>query len=169
MDNNILGLITNLLKQNTVSTSSSNISQDDFNQNIPPNVTSQYPYGDFPFKYTKSGQEYLKNRAMSNYYSDSINQSKQNVTTEKLSPNEPSLSNINLQDLLPLISTLSHNKDSSSTNPVNLLKLLSPILFKDNPDLIKMLDYVKPTKPKTNSVNTLSTDRINLDDYVPIL
>lgn len=77
-------------------------SKGESNTQIPKEILDQYPYGQFPIKYTKSGQETIRKQSENRYsYSDTES------TTEKQS-NSFDISS--LSTFLPIIQALSGGK-----------------------------------------------------------
>lgn len=128
-------------------------------QEIPKEILDQYPYGEFPIRYTKAGQESLR-RDSENRFSYKDNPSHEHHTEKKDN-------NLNISELIPLLQLMSGKKDSK-----DMFKILSSILFKDNKDLqnilkllpnnnIKSQELDKPnTFPDTNKVKISSLTRI---------
>ncbi|MGN0960850.1 MAG: hypothetical protein ACI4PF_01470 [Christensenellales bacterium] len=128
-------------------------------QEIPKEILDQYPYGDFPIRYTKAGQECLRKESENrfSYKEQSNNDNQQN-----------SDNNLNLLELLPLLQLLSGKKE-----PQDIFKILSKILFKDNKELQTLFNLLPNNNiksqeldntssfPDTNKVNISSLRRIN--------
>ena len=123
---------------------------------IPKEVSSQYPYGEFPIRYTRHGQEEIRKSSENRF---SYNEQKQ----EEPQPQ----SNIDIASLLPLIQLMS----SKNNQPRDMFKILSKLLFKDNKDLEKLFDLLPKQKPveiksenefpDTNKVKISSLRKIN--------
>lgn len=110
-------------------------------------VNSQYPYGDFPIRYTKTGQEILRKQSEARYLSPP--------------PLEPSQSsNIDVSTLVTLMSIIGNKKKSSS----DILELLSPLLFKDNPELKSLLKLFNKNKPQDiiSTENFPDTNKVSI-------
>lgn len=126
---------------------------------IPKEVMDQYPYGEFPIKYTKSGQEVIRKQSENRFsYNEEYKPEKQ----------EDNKSNdMNLSLLLPIIQMMSGGKKQ----PKDLMQIFSKLLFKDNPELQKLFNLLPKTKsqeisqskefPDTNKVSISSLKRIN--------
>ena len=72
-------------------------------QNIPKEILDQYPYGDFPQRYTKAGQENLRKESENRFsYAQSY--------TDNTNDTPNSGNNINIMELLPLL-LMSDKKD----------------------------------------------------------
>lgn len=124
-------------------------------ENIPKEILDQYPYGEFPIRYTKSGQESIR-RESENRFS----------YAEPLSP-PPSEKQNNILEILPILQLMSGKKDSKE-----MFKILSKLLFKDNKEMEQIASLLMPTisksqeiKPQTdfpdaNKVNISSLKRI---------
>lgn len=118
-------------------------------------LKEQYPYGEFPIKYTKTGQETIRK------------QSENRFSYETNSDEKSNQSNINLESLLPLIQTLSSGKKDNNS----MMNIMSKILFKDNPQIANLFKLFPPknniniknsdTFPDTNKVQINSLKRIN--------
>ena len=120
--------------------------------NIPPEILKQYPYGEFPIRYTKLGQEHIRKNSENRYANNNINTDKS--TTQ----------NSDIMSLLPLITLMSNKKQ-----PSDMLELLSSFLFKDNPEMKKILKLIPKPKnqeiiknefPDTNKVSISSLRKI---------
>jgi len=99
-------------------------------------LQEQYPYGEFPIRYTKSGQETIRKQSEKRF---SYDEPKEHTIKEN---------NFNIETLLPLIQTLSSGKKQGG----NLLQMLTPILFKDNPQMAQLFKLF-PQKPKVDIKN----------------
>lgn len=102
-------------------------------------LKEQYPYGEFPIRYTKSGQETIRKHSEKRFSYD---------TPEK--PTQDKGLNLNIESLLPLMQTLS----SSKKDPNNMINMLSKLLFKDNPQMANLLKLF----PMKNNVNVKNND-----------
>lgn len=129
-------------------------------QNIPKEILDQYPYGDFPQRYTKAGQENLRKESENRFsYAQSY--------TDNTNDTPNSGNNINIMELLPLL-LMSDKKE-----PQKMFKTLSKFLFKDNPELLNLLDLFSNSNiksqelpaeesfPDTNKVSISSLKRID--------
>lgn len=125
---------------------------------IPKEILEQYPYGKFPIRYTKSGQESLRKESENRFsYKDEIKKEDEQSSNQN---------NFNLTELLPLLQLMSGKKDQT-----DMFKILSKMLFKDNKDLEGLFRLMKPSKPQeltnedsfpdTNKVKISSLKRIN--------
>lgn len=130
------------------------------NNNIPKEILDQYPYGQFPIRYTKYGQEIIRKQSESRfkYENDNVQNIEKNTIDKKL----------DISTLLPIIQMLSSGKKSNK----DMMQLFSKILFKDNPDLQKLfslfptikgqdIDKQKDEFPNTNKVEISSLKKIN--------
>lgn len=138
-------------------------SQDNKNDNnIPKEVIDQYPYGQFPLRYTKSGQEIIRKQSESRYLYDSPSQSIQNNN-----PPPPKDDNsLNLSLLLPIIQMLSGGKKSSK----DMLGIFSKLLFKDNPDMQKLFSMLPNIKSQelSNEDNFPTTNKVQISSLKKI-
>jgi ATP-dependent RNA circularization protein (DNA/RNA ligase family) len=146
MDNNILDLIKLF---------SSNSTPKNIDQEIPKELKEQYPYGEFPIRYTKAGQEVLRKSSENRFSYE-----------EKTEPKEQKENNFSFELLLPLIESLSNKKSN------NMLEVMSKLLFKDNPEMAKLFKLLPQKKsgveikntdnfPDTNKIKISSLKRIN--------
>lgn len=134
-------------------------SNDSPQNSIPPEIANQYPYGQFPLRYTKSGQEIIRKQSENRF---SYNENPIN-NTKVDNPN----TNFNLTTLLPLIQMLSGGKKSSK----DMMQIFSKLLFKDNPDMQKLINLIPNLKgqeiksednfPNTNKVKISSLKKID--------
>ena len=122
------------------------------NTPIPKEILDQYPYGQFPIKYTRSGQETIRKQSENRYsYSnDQVNKDKQSNSFDFSS----------LSTFLPIIQALSGGKKNSK----DLMNIFGKILFKDNPDLQKIINLLPKTKSQEidNSSNDFNTQSVNI-------
>lgn len=141
--------------------SSLNLNKNENTQNtIPQEIINQYPYGQFPLRYTKSGQEIIRKQS-ENRYSYSTN-TQNNDSIAKDTQN----GNINLSTLLPIIQMLSTGKKNSK----DMMQLFSKLLFKDNPDMQKLINLIPNLKgqeikcenqfPNTNKIQISELKKI---------
>lgn len=112
-------------------------------------LKEQYPYGEFPIRYTKSGQETIRKQSEHRF---SYEHDQPNTDTTK--------SDISLESLLPLIQTMSSGKKDSN----NMIGALSSLLFKDNPQIANLLKLF----PVKNNVNIKNTDNFPNTNKVQI-
>lgn len=126
---------------------------------IPKEIMDQYPYGEFPLKYTKSGQETIRKQSENRFsYSEKLP-----LDIKK----ENNSNDMNLSLLLPFIQMMSGGKKQ----PKDFMQIFSKIIFKDNPELQKLFNLLPKTKsqeitqskefPNTNKVSISSLKRIN--------
>ena len=138
--------------------SSSNKKEQADTPHIPKEVIEQYPYGQFPLKYTKSGQEIIRKQSEDRFaYKES-----EHIVNEEKKDN-----NMDLNTLLPIIQMLSGGKKNSK----DLFKILAKILFKDNPEMEKIMSLMPNLKaqefkqqqefPDTNKVKISSLKKID--------
>lgn len=131
MENTNLSNLINILSH---STSSENVAT----QDIPKEVLDQYPYGDFPLRYTKVGQEYLRKNSEARY----LNPTPTHQESKKPDPD--------MSTLVSLLSLVGNKKK----NPNDMLELFSSLLFKDNPEIKNLLKLFGSKKqPEVNSCN----------------
>lgn len=144
MDNNILDILK-------LFTNSSN-TQNEHKVTISKELKEQYPYGEFPIRYTKSGQETIRKNSEHRFSYDN------NFNNDSPSQNSPL--NLNIETLLPLIQTLSTNKKE----PANLMTALSKILFKDNPQMANLFKLfpMKNNVNITNDENFPNTNKVEI-------
>ena len=127
-------------------------------QEIPKEISNQYPYGQFPIKYTKLGQESIRKQSENRY---SYNEEK-----EKNNRND----SLDLQTLLPMIQLMTSSKKSNK----DMMGILTKLLFKDQPELQKLFSLLPNNSkiknqeikqnnqfPDTNKVQISSLKRIN--------
>ena len=138
-----------------------NGSNNNSNENqIPKEIVDQYPYGQFPLRYTKSGQEIIRKQSESRYsYNPQPNQIEESTNqSDKL----------NLSMLLPIIQMLSGGKKNSK----DIMQIFSKLIFKDNPDMQKLFSMLPNLKgaevkkqedsfPNTNKVEISSLKKID--------
>ena len=137
-----------------------NLNSNNSNSNsIPKEVIEQYPYGEFPLRYTKSGQEIIRKQSESRFKYDN------SVATQNTPP-ECKSENLNLSMLLPIIQMLSGNKK----NPKDMMQIFSKLLFKDNPEMQKLFSLLPSIKgqeisqnefPETNKISISSLKKID--------
>ena len=138
-----------------------NGSNNNLNENqIPKEIVDQYPYGQFPLRYTKSGQEIIRKQSESRYsYNPQPNQAEE--------PSNQS-DKLNLSMLLPIIQMLSGGKKNSK----DIMQIFSKLIFKDNPDMQKLFSMLPNLKgaevkkqedsfPNTNKVEISSLKKID--------
>lgn len=132
-------------------------------QPIPKEIKDQYPYGDFPIRYTKSGQETIRKQSENRYsYTPEFSEE------EKKEDNKSS--DMNLSMLLPLIQMMSGGKKQ----PKDMMQMFAKIFFKDNPDMQKIFNLIpnltnikgqeiksEQEFPDTNKVQISNLKRIN--------
>lgn len=149
---NLINLISSLSQNKTTSPTSQ--------PNIPKEILEQYPYGDFPIRYTKVGQEVLRSNSENRF-------AYQETPLEK----QPSETTLDFKSLIPLLQVLT-NKNHSSKDMFNVF---SQLLFKDKPEFKPIIDLLsrtttqpiknqeidnRDTFPNTNTVSISSLQKI---------
>ena len=144
MENNILDLIKLFSNK-----------QPETSLEVPKELKDQYPYGEFPIRYTRVGQEKIR-----------ISSEKRFSYEEPPTPTKDNNTSLNLELLLPLIQSMTNKK-----SPQNMMSVLSKFLFKDNPEMEKLFKLlpmknnveIKNTTnfPDTNTVKISSLKRID--------
>lgn len=127
--------IADLLK---ILSSAQNIEKESSTQ-IPREIADQYPYGEFPIRYTRVGQETIRKNSETRYL---------NPATETTEHTENRKDNLDITTILSLTSLLSNK----SKKPRDMFEIFSSILFKDKPELKKILGMFSKT-PKSNNIN----------------
>ena len=125
---------------------------------------SEYPYGQFPTKFTKRGQE---------KYFEELTQGEK-VTTLNISP-EPQqnqqnnntqgqpTNNFDISKLLPLIKMMGDKKSISSSD---MLQMFLPLLGGGNMSGIsEIMGMLNKDKPTEEIVEDIVADSIKIDDY----
>lgn len=117
--------------------------------NIPREILDQYPYGQFPVRYTKAGQENIRKES-------------ENRFSYKEEPQPPPPNDSpNILELLPLIQMLSGKKDSKE-----MFKTLSKFLFKGNKELEKLFELIQPCSIKSQELKSKDefpdTDKVKI-------
>lgn len=120
-------------------------------QQVPQEILDQYPYGQFPIRYTKPGQENIRKNSENRFSYNNINEENNNHKENN---------NFDLTTLLPLIQLMSSKENNNS----NMLKVLSKILFKDNPEMEKVLDIFQ----KSNNNNIKNKELKTEEDFPEI-
>ncbi len=127
---------------------------------IPKEVLDQYPYGEFPIRYTKLGQETIRKQSENRF---SYNNDEQSKNNNKSNDNNF----LQIGTLLPFIQMLAGGKKQ----PKDMMQLFSKFLFKDNPELQKLFSLIPNIKnqeiknnsefPNTNKIQISSLKRID--------
>lgn len=127
-------------------------SQNENSQAVPKEILDQYPYGQFPLRYTKSGQEILRKQSENRF---SYEQEK-TVSTQ----GEKQDSGLNMQMLIPIIQMLSGGKK----NQKDMMQIFSKLLFKDNPDMQKLFSILPNIKGQeiNNSEDFPDTNKVKI-------
>jgi uncharacterized protein YdiU (UPF0061 family) len=108
-------------------------------QEIPKEIEKQYPYGQFPIKYTKSGQENIRKQSESRY-----------SNTEHNKYEETTKDNLGLETILPFIQLMTTGKKNNK----DMMGILSKLLFKDKPELQKLFNLLPNTKQKNQEIKS---------------
>lgn len=128
-------------------------SEENKEPDIPKEIIDQYPYGEFPIRYTKSGQETIRKNSEARY-SHSIDTNKDSL--------QPKPAGLDISTILSLSTLLSGKKKG---NQNDMLEIFSSILFKDNPELKKILElFSKKTKAQEidNSNNFPDANKVRI-------
>ena len=110
--------------------------------NIPKEILDQYPYGDFPIRYTKSGQETIRINSQNRF----------SYTPETTQIEQKENPTMDINSLLPLLQILTNKNHSQQ----DMFKVLSKVLFKDHPEIESLLKLYS-----TNNSKDISTQEIN--------
>ncbi|MBQ7352185.1 MAG: hypothetical protein IJW59_04955 [Clostridia bacterium] len=134
--------------------SNSNKPQQQEKQKIPKEIIDQYPYGEFPIRYTRTGQEDIRKNSENRFSYTEQRDEKTNLEN-----------NFDLQSILPLLQML-----GKKGNTTDILKTISSLIFKDQPELQKIFELLPQTKskdtnhsnnfPDLNKVNIASLKRV---------
>lgn len=140
---------------------------------------NSYPYGQFPFQYTKAGQAKLKEELLKgeNLFPDAVttmDHSNENTASNPTQSDNPvntqstSSKNNLLTSLMPLLTTMNNPK----SNMNDMLKLLSPYVNQSGlpvTDLIKLMSQMQNTSSKeeshSKSQSSVSSTTCNIDNY----
>ena len=141
----------NILKLFNMLNNQSNNSSQNQEVPIPKEVLEQYPYGQFPSRYTKSGQENIRIQSENRY---SYQESKDNHIENK---NEE----LNISSLLPIIQLMSGKKQSDP------MKLIFQLLFKNNKEMEPLLGLFTNQKPQEldKSDTFPNTQKVNISSF----
>ena len=115
-----------------------------------------YPYGEFPSKYTKSGQEELRKKMLSGG-----NQPEPVTVTQE----KPKRNGIDFHKFLPLIKNMGAGKQLSHAE---MLQLVLPMLGGENKDLSEVMGVILSSNEKKESeVDLISSppDKPSIDSY----
>lgn len=120
---------------------------------IPKEILDQYPYGQFPLRYTKSGQEILRKQSENRF---SFEQEKTPVSAQGVKQEN----GLNMQMLIPIIQMLSGGKK----NQKDMMQIFSKLLFKDNPDMQKLFSILPNIKGQeiNSSENFPDTNKVKI-------
>lgn len=106
---------------------------------IPKEVLDQYPYGEFPSRYTRTGQENIRKNSENRF--SYITQAQEEQPQQKQQ-------NLDIQSLLPLLSLFNQKGNSQ-----DMLKTLTKLLFKDNPELQKIFEFLPNHNKESKNKN----------------
>ena len=122
-------------------------------QSIPKEILDQYPYGQFPLRYTKSGQEVLRKQSENRF---SYEQEKTPVSAQSTKQDN----GLNMSMLIPIIQMLSGGKK----NQKDMMQIFSKLLFKDNPDMQKLFSILPNIKGQeiNNSEDFPDTNKVKI-------
>lgn len=134
--------------------------QDTIKTTIPKELQDMYPYGQFPLRYTKSGQEVIRKQSEQRFINEPVaidSNTNQNSNNNGLS----------LSTMIPIIQLLAGGKKS----PKDMMSIFSKLLFKDNPDMQKLFSLMPNIKgqelhtetqdfPDTNKINICALKKI---------
>jgi len=113
-----------------------------------------YPYGMFPYNYTKSGQKQLKEKM------EEV--STQSVTT--LSQPEPQKSGLDISKLLPLFSIMNNKK---SLSQADMLKLFLPLLTGKEIDISELMKSMESPQDVMEAED-VPDDKVGIASYKKI-
>lgn len=116
-------------------------------QSVPKEILDQYPYGEFPTRYTKVGQEDIRKQSENRYaYIEPPKEKETDKPTD-----------LDFKSLLPIIQILSNKEHSSK----DMFKVFSQLLFKDNPEFQNILELF--SRNTTNKIKNQEID--NREDF----
>ena len=117
---------------------------------------NEYPYGQFPTKFTKTGQK---------QYFEELTNTEQKINTLNVAPPEPQQNNsFDISKLLPLIKMMSDKKSMSSTD---MLSLFIPLLGGGGNNISELMSLMNSSKSTTEEVeeDISPTDTMRIDEY----
>ncbi|MBE5735372.1 MAG: hypothetical protein E7361_02885 [Clostridiales bacterium] len=130
-------------------------------------INKMYPYGQFPSKYTKKQKEPDNSiRNAFNYYTPDKFEKIQTMTTEKKEEALPQ-KEIDLKNILPLLTALSdHKKPNSSDLLSTILPLLLGKKSKDIVPLLKLMNNKSNNIDSVKKANSLPLSKYDkIDNY----
>ena len=124
------------------------------------NFTSYYPYGELPLKYTKQGQQQIKNKLENNSSSAFFNFDDKNIENKKIetqsennkAENNQTEKTIDFKSILPMLSTMGGNEKFNQ-----ILTLLNKTDNLSINDLIKLFVSNKPKPANSSNKNSIET------------
>lgn len=120
---------------------------------------TEYPYGQFPNKFTKNGQK---------KYFDEISSAREEptkvATTEIKSTPQTSQNNLNISSLIPLIKLMGNKKSMSTTD---MLSMFLPLLGGENSAQIsEIMQLMKSDNSQAEEVaEDLTVSSMKIDEY----
>lgn len=126
-------------------------------------LSKEYPYGQFPSKYTKLGQQKYFEQLTN---SEDSKVSSMNFTPEPQQPQQQANQNsLDISKLLPLLKIMGNKKNMSQTD---MLQLFLPLIGGSNSsqiaDMMQLLNSdTKPQEEQEEDIEISPTPRI--DDY----
>ena len=126
--------------------------------------STEYPYGEFPIKFTKLGQE--------KYFQELNKKHEQPVTTTTITP-QPNTqqgsqqANFDISKFIPMIKLMSNKKSMSSTD---MLQMFLPLLGGSNmgniTELMSLLNNKSQNDELVEDIEISNTTKI--DDYIRV-
>jgi len=131
------------------------------------NLNDEYPYGKFPTKYTKIGQQKYFEQLTSDNLEDKV--SVMNTTNVESQNNDNSQysnqqNSFDISKLLPLLKMMSSKKNISNND---MLQMMLPLLGGENmsqmADIMQLFNKDQPTEEPAEDIEKSPTTKI--DDY----
>ena len=126
--------------------------------------SAEYPYGEFPIKFTKLGQE--------KYFQELNKKHEQPVTTTTITPQantqqDSQQTNFDISKFIPMIKLMSNKKSMSSTD---MLQMFLPLLGGSNmgniTELMSLLNNKSQNDELVEDIELSNTTKI--DDYIRV-
>lgn len=119
-------------------------------------MIAEYPYGQFPTKFTKNGQK--------KYFEEIKEEQKIQTMSTETPQQTPPQNQFDFGKLLPLLKLMGDKKSISNTD---MLKMFIPMLGGDS-NMSELLSLMSPTKQDEQVEDLTLSDTISTDGYTRV-
>lgn len=163
--NNLLNIIkmfgNNTNIQNQAQNNNSNIMSPEASK-----ISKMYPYGDFPYRYTKSMQEEMKSALKSGKNISTLGIENNEQAKPDAPPQQNPANNFNMDNIKQLLPLMSNIQNNDKMGLFDMFNLLVPSIKSNSGNLKEIIKSFSNTKKNNCKKNTLPESKMqSIDTY----